>query len=264
MASKYKSELEKMIWSFSRLTTFLKCPYKFYLIYMERCDKQSKFHAEYGSFIHSILEKYFKREFNEQQCLDYYIENFDEEVTAYIRESTKDKLYMAGIDYFTNLEWQYDDYEILEVEKKAEFKVGKFNFVGYIDVLLKNKETGEITILDHKTGEFPIGKKGGVLKAKQEEYDSYKKQLYLYSIYVKDKYGVYPTYIKWNYTRSSDILQLPFILEEFEGIKIWILDSLKLIIKEKNFNPNCNYVNCKMLCDVENECEYNQLSEGGE
>jgi hypothetical protein len=264
MASKYKKELEGMTWSFSRITTFLKCPYKFYLIYIEKADKRSKFHAEYGKFIHSILEKYFKREFNEQQCLDYYIENFDEDVTAYIRDSTRDKLYMAGIDYFTNLEWKYDDYEILEVEKEARFKVDKYNFIGFIDVLLKHKETGEITVLDHKTGEFPIGKRGGVLKNKLEEYENYKKQLYLYSLYVKNTYGIYPTYIKWNYTRSSDVLQLPFIEEEFEATKTWIFNSLKLIFKEKVFNPECNYVNCKMLCDVEDECEYNLLGESGE
>jgi hypothetical protein len=264
MASKYKSELEKMIWSFSRIMTFFKCPYKFYLIYIERCEKQSKFHAEYGKFVHSILEKFFKREFNEQQCLDYYIENFDYEVTANIRESTKEKLYMAGIDYFSSLEWTYYDYEILKVELKSEFKVGKYDLVGYIDVLLKNKATGEITILDHKTSEYPIGKKGGILKARAEDYENYKKQLYLYSIDVFNEYGVYPAYLKWNYTRSSQELTLPFIEEEFIATKEWVINSIKQIFKEKKFNPECNYMNCKMLCDVEDECEYNLLGEGGE
>jgi hypothetical protein len=210
--------------------------------------------------MHSILQKYFLREFNEQECLDYYIENFDSEVTAYIRESTREKLFMAGIDYFSNLEWIYDDYEILKVELKSEFKVGKYNFIGYIDVLLRNKETREITILDHKTGEFPIGARGGVLKAKREEYENYKKQLYLYSIDVFNEYGVYPTYLKWNYTRSSQELILPFIEEELNETKAWVLETMKLIYKEKKFNPECNYTNCKMLCDVENQCEYNTMN----
>ena len=259
MANKYKSKLEKMTWSFSRVTTFFKCPYKFYLIYIEKVEKRSKFHAEYGAFIHSILEKYFKREFTEQQCLDYYIENFEEEVISYIKDSTKEKLYMAGIDYFTSLEWKYDDYEILEVEEKARFKIGKYEFIGFIDVLLRNKNTGEITILDHKTGEFPIGKKGGILKARAEEYENYKKQLYIYSIYVRDKYGVYPTYLEWNYTRTSDVLRLPFEEDELENTKTWVIDSLEQILKEKKFEPIRNYMNCKMLCDVEDECEYNRI-----
>jgi hypothetical protein len=244
--------------------TFLKCPYKFYLIYIEKCKKKSKFHAEYGKFIHSILQKYFVREFNEQDCLDYYIENFDYEVTASVRESTREKLYMAGIDYFSTLEWMYDDYEILKVELKSEFKVGKYNFVGYIEVLLRNKITGEITILDHKTAEYPIGKKGNVLKAKQEDYDGYKKQLYLYSIDVYNEYGIYPAYLKWNFVRSSQELTIPFNEKELDDTKRWAIDKIKTIIKEIKFNPECNYLNCKMLCDVEDECEYNLLGEGDE
>ena len=94
-----------------------------------------------------------------------------------------------------------------------------------------------------------------------KDYEKYKKQLYIYSIYVHDKYGVYPNYIEWNYTRSSDTFRLPFIEEEFETTKAWILEILKKIYRETLFYPIVNYVNCKMICDVEDDCEYNKLEE---
>jgi hypothetical protein len=53
---------------------------------------------------------------------------------------------------------------------------------------------------------------------------------------------------------------LPFIREEFNATKEWAINSIKQIIKEKDFNPNCNYMNCKMLCDVDSECEYNNMN----
>lgn len=244
--------------------SFKKCKYKFYLIYIEKVDKRQKFYAAYGKFIHSILEKYFRREFTEQECLDYYIENFEYEVVEDVKESTREKLFMAGIDYFSQLEWTYSDYEVLGVEKKVHFKIGKYKFIGFIDVLLRHKITGEITVLDHKTGEFPLGKKGFVLKNKIEDYENYKRQMYLYSLAVFNEYGVYPTNLKWNYTRSCQELILPFLLDEYEATQNFILDIISEIIKEKKFDAEPNYVNCKMLCDVEDECEYNRMKGEGE
>jgi CRISPR/Cas system-associated exonuclease Cas4 (RecB family) len=262
MASKYKKELDAMMWSFSRLSTYTRCPYKFYLIYIEQVKKERKFHAEYGKFIHSILEKYFKREFNEQECLDYYIENFDFEVTSYIKESTKEKLFMAGVDYFSTLEWEDEDFEILMVEGEVKFTIGKFNFIGYIDVLLRDKNTKDMAIVlrDHKSGESPIGKRGGVLKNKEEEYRDHKRQLYLYSIAIYDKYGVYPKYLEWNYPRNKTRHRIEFNEAELEDAKNWALDNIKKIYKDKSFNPFVNYVNCYMLCDVCDNCEYRQFN----
>jgi RecB family exonuclease len=260
MASNYQLELDVMTWSFSRLTTYTRCPYKFYLIYIEQEKKESKFHAEYGKFIHRILERYFKNEFNEQECLDYYIEHFGNEVTSYIKGSTKDKLFMAGIDYFSTLEWEDNDFEILKVEGEVKFSIDKFNFIGYIDVLLKNRNTGDIVLRDHKSGESPIGKRGRVLKNKEEEYKDHKRQLYLYSISVYDEYGYYPKYLEWNYPRNKTRHRIEFNEEELKEAKDWALDNLRKIYKDKSFDPIANYVNCYMLCDVCENCVYRQFN----
>jgi RecB family exonuclease len=235
------------------------CQYKFYLIYIEKVKKLGKFYSSFGKFIHYILEQYYKKLFTEQDCIDYYIENFEYEVVEYVKESTKTKFFEFGLSFFETLEWTLSEYEILGVEKQIHFKIGKRKFVGYIDILLRHKFTGEITVFDHKTGEYPIGKKGSVLKNKQEDYDSYKKQLYLYSIAVYDEYGQYPTWLMWNYVRSKQELKLPFILEEFEDTKKWAVELIQRIAKEKKFIANQSYANCVMLCDVAHECEYNQL-----
>lgn len=246
-----------MQWSFSRCHTFEMCPYKFYLIYIEKVSKRGKFYSSYGKFIHYILEQYYKKIFNEQDCIDYYIEHFECEVSEYIKESTRNKFFEFGLIFFENLEWTLNDYEILGVEKEITFTIQKRKFIGYIDLLLRDKKTGEIVIRDHKTGEYPIGKKGNVLKNKQDDYDNYKKQQYLYCIAVFNEYGVYPTWLEWNYVRSMQELKLPFIMEEFTSTKEWVLNLIQTISKEKNFEPIQSYSNCRMLCDVSHICDYN-------
>lgn len=260
MASTYKVELDAMTWSFSRLTAYTRCPYKFYLIYLEKEERESKFHAEYGKYIHEILERYFKKDLSEQGCLDYYISNFEYEITAYIKESTREKLFMAGIDYFSTLEWDDSDLDILKVEGEVRFNIGKFKFIGYIDVLLRNKRNGDIILRDHKSGESPIGKRGWVLKNKEEEYRDHKRQLYLYSIAVFNEYGYYPKYLEWNYPRNKTKHRIEFNEVELNDAKDWALKTLGNIYKDKLFNPVINYLNCYMLCDVCNHCEYRKFT----
>ena len=48
------------------------------------------------------------------------------------------------MDLFDNIDLVLDDYEILGVEKEVHFTIDGKEFVGYIDLLLKDKITKEI------------------------------------------------------------------------------------------------------------------------
>jgi len=260
----YTKELNAMTWSFSRCHSYENCNYAFYLKYIEKESDEQNFYAAFGKFCHEILEKIFKKEITLNEAIDYYNEKFYEEVNDYgTAESTVEKNFYLGLDYFENLDLGWlDDYEILGIEKKCLFTINKIKFIGFIDLLVQHKETKEIIVIDHKSSEYPIGKKGKVLKKKQDDYDNYKKQLYLYCEQVYKEYGVYPSHICWNYFKDQKWLKLPFIKEEYEEAKKWAVELIGEIHNDENFLPNLSYFYCNNLCGFRNVCDYKLM--GGE
>lgn len=265
--SEYNNAIDKMVWSFSRVHSFENCRYEWYLNYLLKDEKgkrifenEQNFYASYGGFIHSILEKILNDEFTIEQGYVYYKDNFDTNVLFDVSESTREKYFYLGLDYFSILDFDWlKDYEILGVEKKCSFKIGKFKFIGYIDLLIRHKETKGIIIIDHKSSEYPLTKKGSVKKKKIKDYDSYKKQLYLYAEQVFNEYGTYPKKIEWNYFKEQQWLSLPFVKEEFEDAKTWAIDTIEEIYKEENFLPNLDYFYCHNLCGFRNSCDYKMM-----
>ena len=260
-----------MTWSFSRVHCVENCNYEFYLNYLlfdkdgnRIYDNEQNFYAAFGKFCHDLLEAILKRKLSIDEAYIKYQEEYDKRMDKFnIREATNEKYFYLGLDYFGDLDFNWlDKYEVLGIEKKVHFKVGKYSFVGYIDLLLKDKETGEIIVIDHKSSEFPLGKKGKVLKRKQEAYLSYKRQLYLYSKAIIEEYVVPPSKIKWNYFREKQWLELPFIQEEYEEALDWAEKTIEKIINEEEFPARVDYFYCHNLCGFRNSCEYKSM--GGE
>ena len=186
--------LDTMQWSFSRLNSYYQCPYEWRLHYVECNKSENGFFGEYGSLIHKILEKYEKGELSLFELNEYYEEHFNKDVPhdappnkyVNIRQSYYDK----GVDYFNNIDLDLERYEVLGVELKVEFKINGKDFVGYIDLLVQDKENGEIIIIDHKSASIKILKNGKISKSDQQHFLEFKRQLYLYSIPIIEKYGI--------------------------------------------------------------------------
>lgn len=252
----YKAELDAMIWSFSRLHSYEQCPYKFYLSYIEEDKGIDNFYAENGKILHSIHEKILKNELQIEKCIEYYLDEFDcitENEKPNIMKNTKE----ACISYLENLDLsQLDDYEILGIELQVNTKIGKYNMIGYIDLLLKNKTTQEIIILDHKSAKYMMKKNGiDILKGKEDDLLAYKRQLYLYSKYVIENYGT-PTYLVWNHFKDNKICKVDFIEEEYKATIDWFKKLLKNIYKDKEFKASKSFVMCNSLCGYRKSCVY--------
>lgn len=266
--SNYSSEINNMIFSFSRCHSFENCKYEWYLKYLLKDEEgnsiyenEQNFYAKFGEFSHEILEKILKNEMNEKEGFEYYKKNFKKNTSGFdITDPTIDKYYSFGFDYFENLSFDWlKNYKILGIEKECRFEVNGIKFIGYIDLLIENKFNKEIIVIDHKSSEYPLGKKGGILKRKQSDYDAYKKQLYLYSQQVYNDYGIYPKKFAWNYFRNSKWLILPFKYEEYEDTKQWVLRLIKEIHNEENFPPHIDFFYCKNLCGFRNSCDYKMM-----
>lgn len=253
--------LDTMTWSFSRLNSFYNCPYEWKLRYIDCNKSENGFFGEYGSLIHKILEKYEKGELSLFELNDYYEEHFSESVphdappNKYV--DIKQSYYEKGLDYFNNIDLDLDKYEVLGVEKEVRFQIDGKDFVGYIDLLLKEKETGKIIILDHKSASIKTLKNGKVSKSDQEHVREFIRQLCLYAIPIIEEYG-HVDELWWNLFKDRNWLKMPFKKEDYDEAIQWAKDTLELIENEREWLPNnSSSYYCSYLCGQRNHaCEY--------
>lgn len=230
-----------MTYSFSRLNSFFTCPYEWHRVYIDCCDKENSAMAQYGTLMHEILEKYAKGELSVFELSTYYEDHFEEYVTYEFPPNKYvdlwQKYYDAGLDYLDNIDLDLDNYEILGVEQRVDFKIDGHDFIGFIDLLLRDKHSGEITILDHKSASIGILKSGGIAKKDRAHFDSFKKQLYLYAKPIIEQYG-HVDKLRWNLFKERNFIEIPFIQQEYEEALQWAADTIKRIETETEWDVN--------------------------
>lgn len=268
----YAEELKEMTWSFSRVHSYEQCPYEFYLNYLFRDENgnriyegEDNFYGAYGSFCHSLLEQILSQKISIDDAYIKYQEEYDDALSQFnVRETIIDKYFYLGLDYFGHLSFDWlKDYDVLGIEKRINFKIDAYQFVGYIDLLVREKKTGDIIVIDHKSSEYPLGKRGAVKKTKQESYDSYKKQLYLYSKAVIDEYGQAPKMLVWNYYKEQKWLEIPFAKDEYEEALMWATDTIHRIERDTEFVSHMEHFYCTQLCRFRRETHTCEYADGG-
>lgn len=238
-----------MIWSYSRLTAYEDCKYAWLLKYIKKCKKQSKFFAQYGTFIHLILQKYLSGELERNGLVDYYIENFLQHVTA---KAPNNKIFMnyfnQGKQYFKDIDFLHKN--IIGIEEEVHFKIDNTEFVGYIDV--QSDDENELCVTDHKSKE--LKERSKKRRKSDDELDKYLRQLYLYCIPMYEKYKRYPEWLEFNCFRTQVFIREKFDIEKLEETKKWATDKIKEITHNAEWTPNYDKWYCNHLCDVSDEC----------
>ena len=265
--SEYKEEIDKMQWSYSRLTTFEQCKYEFYLNYILHDKKlyppESNYYADVGLFVHKILAKILKGELDIDKAAQYYVDNFDIQVTHKVKQTTMDKTFELCADYFATVDFDWlKDYDILGVEKEVKFQIEDYNFIGYIDLLLRDKRDGKIVVIDHKSGKYPFKLDGTVKSNAKQDFDSYKKQIYLYCRAVKEEFGEFPKEMSWNFFKdNAQTATIPFSKKEYNAAMKWLINSIHEIEDETDYDATLDYFYCNNLCNFRYNCEYCQTAE---
>lgn len=247
-----KERLDKMVWSFSRVNSATQCLYAWYLQYIAEVETKPNAYAQFGTVCHETIEKFLKGELNIFNASSYYQEHYPEIVTCKFPPNKYKDLgedaYLKGKEYFDNINFDFNKYEILGVEKKVTFYVDKYPFQGYIDALLRDKETGEIIILDQKTTSFKYLKDGSVSKKDRDHFLAFKRQEYLYSIPVIEEYGKVDK-LSWNMIRDKKIIEIPFDEKEFKETQEWALDCIHRLENESLWLPDTsNSYWCNVIC----------------
>ena len=251
-----------MTWSFSRLHAWEQCPYAFYLKYIEQRDGESNYYAANGKCMHEVFEAILTNQIPLDECTQCYADKYDL-ICETTKQSTMDSTYEKCMDYLCTIDGiDLEKYEILGVELKLDFNIGKYKFVGYADLVVKNKKSGEVILVDHKQATHFMKKDGTPLKNQLENFLAYRHQMYIYCKGLKDYFGIDVNKIIWHHFKDNgELTIIPFEADEYEETLQWAANTIEKIKKDKKFLNKRSYVLCSSLCDYRNDCEYKNEDE---
>lgn len=182
------------------------------------------------------------------ELADAYEAEYDEAVKHYFPPFPKGlagRYYDEGLQYFRSFDGFGDDMEILSVEDKFELDIRGNRFVGIADLVLKDRNTGGITVIDHKSKSM-----NSMQKAQYENT----RQLYTYAAYVKERFGEYPTLLRFNMFRYGVNIDEPFSMERYEETMDWIERTIAEIRAEKEWKVSSSGYFCRFICSTRLYC----------
>lgn len=252
----YRPLIEDMTWSYSRIKCFGDCPYRFYLKYISGCKEIPQFYASYGSFMHKLIEEFYRGKLTKEEMLTKFLFDFHTEVQGERpKESTVSKYIQCGVEYLRT--FSPFPYKMIDVEKRVEFEISGKKFIGFIDYL--GEKDGEYYIVDNKSRELKPRSKRAKPTVKDQELDEMLKQLYLYAVAVKQEYGKFPKALCFNCFKNGVFIEEPFSEKVFSETIEWFLKTIDNIADENDFLPYLDYFSCKNICGVKDECCYYEL-----
>ena len=252
----YRPLIEDMTWSYSRIKCFEDCPYRFYLKYISGCKEAPQFYASYGSFMHKLIEEFYKGIITKEEMLTKFLFGFQENVIGRRpQQSTVEKYIQLGIEYLKG--FTPFPYNMVAVEKKVEFELGGKKFIGFIDYL--GEKDGEYYIVDNKSRELKPRSGRKKQTVKDQELDEMLKQLYLYAAAIKQEYGKFPKALCFNCFKNRVFIEEPFSENKFSETVEWFLKTIDDIADENEFLPYLDFFSCNNICGVNNECCYYEM-----
>lgn len=237
-------------YSFSKLSSWWTCPYGYKLRYVDHKSGIGNAFSSYGTLVHSIMERYAKGELRLQDMPNIFEWEFDTSVpekfpyNKYV--NLKDSYYKQGLVFLKNF-GGYDDVKILGVEEEFEISIDNWMFVGIIDLVFEDSE-GRLIIRDYKSkSSFKD----------DAEKKKYARQLYLYALYVKKKYGRYPDELQFLMFRKNDIpVSIPFDKDCMEEAVNWAKTTVGIVREAFDYPPTCDQFYGENLCNHRKYCEF--------
>lgn len=212
------------------------------------------FYASYGSFIHNLLEDFYKGFLTKEEMKIVFLRDFSKRVLGERpAPETVAKYIESGISYLDK--FSPLPYELVGVEKEVHFLLGDTPFVGFIDYLGRD-ENGALYIVDNKSRNLKPRSNRKKPTVKDKELDEMLRQLYIYSAGIKSEFGVYPKALCFNCFRNGVFIEEPFSEDAYNDAICWALDNINEIKDTEDFHPNIEYMQCRYLCGLNDRCCY--------
>lgn len=242
-------------YSYSKLSTFEKCPLKFKLRYIDKIKVKipTTVEAFMGKIVHETLEKLYMNVQSQKQItlgelIDYFNTAWDEKweedilINNYDAETYKAKGQKFIIDYYT----KHKPFNVYVVGIETQDKLNLDDVNQYhirIDLLTTDKN-GLYEIHDYKTAK----------RMKSINGLSEDRQLAMYSLWVKNKFNPSRIRLVWHFLAFNKQIVLDAEEERIERIKNQTLELIKKIESTKDFKPKpsplCNWCLYKDVCPV--------------
>lgn len=252
----YRPLIEDMKWSYSRIKTFEDCPYGFFLKYICKCPEQDNFYASYGTFMHGLIEQYYRGRLSKNEMIQAFLTGFSTDVKGIRPQAgTVSKYIKSGVKYLRS--FQPFKYSMVDIEKKIDFKVRDLNFVGIIDYL--GEKDGEYYIIDNKSRDLKPRSNRKKPTVKDRELDQMLKQLYIYSAAIKQEYGKFPKALCFNCFKAGVFIEEEFKEEAYYEAMQWAEDMIEHIKGAEDFPPNMEFFYCGQLCGYKGQCCYYKM-----
>ena len=249
----YKELIKDMTWSYSRIGCFKDCQYRWFLKYIRHESEEPMFYSSYGSYIHKLIEKYYKCQITKEELPIRFLLGFRDKVQGDRPSAAIAEKYLAaGLDYFKT--FKPFNLNTISVEEKFEFELGDKKFVGFIDYL--GEKDGEFWVIDNKSRALKPRSNRPKPTIKDKELDEMLRQLYIYSAAVEQKYGKFPTYLCFNCFRNGVFIKERFDKQKYEEAIQWALDNIAEIEETNDFIPNVEFFQCSYLCGLNEGCCY--------
>ena len=150
----------------SEIDTYLACRRKHNFRYAQKIvPVQSDISLDFGSAVHEGLRDFFTWYYERGDDLDKSMRIAIDSAVEYATENNLDPVTISKVSAMVEAYCTYwaehknDDciknYDVLDVEQTYDLNLSDFCIAGKIDALLKEKDTGRIYILDHKTASNP-------------------------------------------------------------------------------------------------------------
>lgn len=237
------------------------CRYAWYLKYLYGEKEEQNFYASYGSFVHKLIERYYRDEISHQDLPMKFLVGFSVFIEGKRpKQSIVDKYMEAGLAYFQS--FKPFKYNPIDVEWKVGYKIDKYNFIGFIDYL--GECDGDLVVIDHKSRDLKPRSGKTPQTAKDKELDEYLRQLYLYAVGVELTYGKLPSKLCFNCFKSGSFIEERFDPARFDDAKQWAIGQIKKIESAEDFYPNLDWFYCTNLCGYHKQCCYYHTAFGGE
>ncbi len=284
--------------SFSQYSIWKSCPYRWKLLYIDKLIQfKDNINLLFGSAIHFVLQKYLKTLYNLTESESNKL-NLSEELSNKMIELYKKITCKENFKEFTNndefYEYYLDGVEILKyfkdkrsvffskrnwsllgIESPLNIKlVNEVNFIGFLDIIIKNNKNNIIKIIDFKTSTKGWDKyqkndkvkmsqlllyKGFYSRKYNVPLDNIEVEFIILKRKLNEEFLVYGKRIN-TFSPKNNEKEINKVLEEFDlFIKDCFDEGGKYITKE--YKKNVSKYSC-MFCEFNNNvkiCDKNEI-----
>lgn len=218
------------------------------------CEKdEPQFYSSYGSFMHRLIDGFYKGRYSKNELRVKFLTGFQTEVLGERPPGeTVGRYIEQGLAFIDSIEPL--PFHMIATEKQLFFEIDGIRFTGVIDYL--GERDGDLYIVDHKSRDMRPRSKRKKPTAKDAELDEMLSQLYLYAEAVRQEYGVFPKALCFNCFRTGVFIEEPFNKTAFDTAIGKILSDIRYIENEEDFPPRIEFFACRNICGVHSECCY--------